>query len=155
MTAHTQRRAARILLVDAAERVLMFRGSDPVRPEHRYWFTPGGGLEADESPVLGAVRELAEETGLVLDPTELGDPVWRDVTEFSFDGVCYRQEQDFFLARVSAWTVNTDGFNAVEQASIHGHRWWSRDELAATDELYYPPELPVVLERVLGEEVPC
>ncbi|CAM5582035.1 hypothetical protein KAURM247S_00913 [Kitasatospora aureofaciens] len=32
---------------------------------------PAGGLDPDEDPLLGAVRELAEETGIVLDPAQL------------------------------------------------------------------------------------
>ncbi|MDG4808350.1 NUDIX domain-containing protein [Micromonospora sp. WMMD1120] len=161
MSVYTPRRAARVLLVDVAGRVLMFEGFDPARPGHRYWFTPGGGLDPDESPAVGAARELAEETGLRLDPAELGDPVWADATEFPFDGVWYRQTQDFFLLRVESWDVDTTGFNDVEQRSIAGHRWWLPDELVASGDLFYPPELPTLLSR-LGQstatdrdETPC
>ncbi|MET8230535.1 NUDIX domain-containing protein [Micromonospora sp. NPDC005298] len=162
MTLYTPRRAARVLLVDAAGRVLLFQGFDPARPGHRYWFTPGGGLEAAESPAAGAARELAEETGLRIDPAELGDPVWSDTTEFPFDGTWYRQVQDFYLLRVPSWQVDSVGFNDVERRSIAGHRWWPPAELAASDERYYPPELPVLLARLLTptadtrtEEAPC
>ncbi|MEH0932351.1 NUDIX hydrolase [Micromonospora sp. CPCC 205558] len=146
--AYTPRRAARVLLVDAAGRVLLFEGFDPARPGHRYWFTPGGGLDPLESPAVGAARELAEETGLQLDPAELGESVWSDATEFSFDGVWYRQEQDFFLFRVESWQVDTTGFNDIERRSIADHRWWLPDELAASGDRFYPPELPALLTRL-------
>lgn len=155
MPAPTPRRAARVLLVDAAGRVLLFHAFDPARPGFRYWLTPGGGLRADEQPAEGAARELAEETGLRLTPAALGAPVWRETIEFPYDGVWYRQEQDFFLARVPTWEVDTRGLEDVERDSHLGHRWWSPDELAATTERYYPPDLPAVLTRVLGGEAAC
>ncbi|MFR9778011.1 NUDIX hydrolase [Micromonospora sp. MS34] len=151
MTVYTPRRAARVLLVDAADRVLLFAGTDPGRPGHGYWFTPGGGLHAGEAPAEGAARELAEETGLRLGPDELGAPVWSETVEFPFDGVWYRQEQEFFLVRVASWEVDTTGFDEVERASVHGHRWWRVNELAATTERYYPPDLSERLTRVLGD----
>lgn len=155
MTVFTPRRAARVLLVDDADRLLLFRGFDPARPDHRYWLTPGGGIDADESAVAGAVRELAEETGLRLTPEELGEPVWREVTEFPFDGRWYRQEQVYFLARVAAWEVDTTGFSELERNSIDGHRWWTLPELAATGERVYPVDLPVLLRRLLTEGSAC
>jgi 8-oxo-dGTP pyrophosphatase MutT (NUDIX family) len=161
VTVWTPRRAARVLLVDAAGRVLLFAGFDPARPEHRYWFTPGGGLDPGESPADAAARELAEETGLRLAPAELGEPVWSETVEFPFDGVRYRQEQEFFLVRVPSWEVDTTGFNDIERASVSGHRWWSPAELAGTDERYYPVDLTAVLARALAGRaaadggVPC
>ncbi|MEU4640694.1 NUDIX domain-containing protein [Micromonospora sp. NPDC023814] len=162
MTDYTPRRAARVLLVDAAGRVLLFSGSDPARPEHgRWWFTPGGGLDPGETYAEGAARELAEETGLRLPAPAFGAPVHRDVTEFPFDGVWYRQEQEFFLVRVADHEVDTAGFSEIERASVAAHRWWPLAELAATDERYYPPDLPAVLTRALAEAptadggVPC
>ncbi|MET0424419.1 MAG: NUDIX domain-containing protein, partial [Actinoplanes sp.] len=44
------RRAARVLIVDPAGRTLLLHGGDPARPEQRWWFTPGGGLEQGETP---------------------------------------------------------------------------------------------------------
>ncbi|MEV0608807.1 NUDIX domain-containing protein [Polymorphospora rubra] len=142
------RRAARVLLVDEAGRVLLFNGFDPARPDHRYWFTPGGGLEPAESAAAGAARELAEETGLLLPLTELGDPVRHEEIEFPFDGQWYRQEQDFFLVRVPSWQIDTSGFDEVERHTIESHRWWSADELESTAERFYPNELPALLRRL-------
>ncbi len=151
MTAYIPRRAARVLLVDGAGRLLLFRGFDPARPEHRYWFTAGGGIDAGESMVQGAVRELYEETGLRLDPEALGEPVYHEVTRYPFGGDWYQQEQDFYLVRVDSWEVRVDGFGEDERRSIDGYRWWSVAELAATDERYYPAGLPALLAGLVGE----
>ncbi|MGN9808467.1 NUDIX hydrolase [Micromonospora sp. BQ11] len=154
MTAYTPRRAGRVLLVDAAGRVLLFEGFDPARPGHRYWFTPGGGLDPGETYEAGAARELAEETGLRLPPEAFGAPVHREVTEFPFDGVWYRQEQEFFLVRVASHEVDTAGFNEIERACMPGHRWWGVEELVASGERYYPSDLPAVLAHALAAAAP-
>ncbi|WP_245601789.1 NUDIX hydrolase [Hamadaea tsunoensis] len=148
----TPRRAGRVLLVDAQERVLLFQGFDPAVPEVRFWFTPGGGLEPGESPAEGAARELAEETGLRIDPADLGAPVHSDVTEFSFSGTVFRQEQDFYLLRVASWTVDTAGFDEVERRTVQEHRWWSGADLASAEDAYYPPALIDILRKALA---PC
>jgi 8-oxo-dGTP pyrophosphatase MutT (NUDIX family) len=148
------RRAARVLLVDAAGRTLLFRGGDPARPGERWWFTPGGGLGAGESSAAGAARELREETGLRVDPAELGEPVFHEVTEFSYRHQPYRQTQDFYLLRVDGWQVDTAGFDADEQLSIDEHRWWSAEEIDATAEQVYPRRLGDLLRRVTAAAVP-
>ena len=53
-------RAARVLLFDPDNRVLLFRGRDP-RAGADFWYLPGGQIEAGESVVAAAAREMAEE----------------------------------------------------------------------------------------------
>ncbi len=62
-----------VTLVDPRGRVLMQERDEhaPVWPE--MWCFPGGGLEEDEAPVAGAVRELSEETGVVVAAEDLTD----------------------------------------------------------------------------------
>jgi 8-oxo-dGTP pyrophosphatase MutT (NUDIX family) len=146
-----ERPAARVLLVDGAGRVLLFHGIDPARRSHDFWITPGGGLDDGESTAQGAARELYEETGLRISPEDLGEPVYQDVVEFPFDGQWYRCPQDFFLARVKAWEVAPVAWTEVERRSVDGHRWWSIDELASTDEKYYPRSLPDLLRGLLED----
>jgi 8-oxo-dGTP pyrophosphatase MutT (NUDIX family) len=143
------RRAARVLLIDAAERVLLLHGGDPARADQHWWFTPGGGLNEGETPALGAARELLEETGLRVDPAELGEPVHHETTEFSYDNRQYRQDQDFFLLRVDSWQVDTTGFDPEEQRTITAHRWWSVAELDTSTEQIFPIGLADLLRKVL------
>jgi 8-oxo-dGTP pyrophosphatase MutT (NUDIX family) len=143
------RRAARILVIDAQRRVLLFRGFDPGRPGIRYWFTAGGGMDEGETSAEAAARELREETGLSVRPELLGEPVWHEVTDFPFDGRWYRQDQDFYLLRVDTLEVNVDGFEEVERASIDDYRWWGVAELEATSERFYPDALIDMLRGIL------
>lgn len=146
-----ERSAARVLLVDAADRVLLLRGSDPVDASAgHWWFTPGGGLDDGERPVDAACRELAEETGLHLSPGALGEVVHRRVAHFTFCGTDYRQSEVFYLARVDAHEVDTAGWTEMELASVTGHRWWPRPELMATGERVFPADLAGLLDRLLA-----
>ncbi len=147
MTVH-DRRAARVVLVDRTDRTLLLRGGDPARPGLRWWFTPGGGLDDGETPAEGAARELFEETGLRVAPADLGEPVWHQVTHFSYNSRQYRQDQEFFLFRVPEWQVDITGFDVEEQRTIDDHRWWSVAELETTAETIYPEELADLLRRL-------
>jgi ADP-ribose pyrophosphatase YjhB (NUDIX family) len=51
-----------LVVIDAARQVLLVRRS--IEPKIGFWCLPGGFLELGESPEAGALRELAEETGL-------------------------------------------------------------------------------------------
>ena len=59
----TSRVAARVVLLDPANRVLLFRYVEPWS-RHAIWATPGGGLEPGETDAAAACREVVEETGL-------------------------------------------------------------------------------------------
>lgn len=55
------RPAARVLLIDELDRVLLLRAGVG---EGGVWITPGGALEPGETAEQAALRELREETGI-------------------------------------------------------------------------------------------
>ncbi len=56
------------LVVREGKVLLAQRRSEPFKG---YWYVPGGFLEAGEHPEQGAIREIKEETGLVIRPIHL------------------------------------------------------------------------------------
>jgi 8-oxo-dGTP pyrophosphatase MutT (NUDIX family) len=148
MTA-TTRVAARVLVVDSAGRVLLFRGFDPGRPDDgTWWLTPGGGVDAGETLEQAARRELFEETGLVVDA--VGPPLFERRIEFEFEGVHYDQTETYFCVRAEPFPVTQTGWMDHEHRSMFEHRWWTAAELEATGERVYPEGLPERLAEILG-----
>lgn len=66
-------------IIVAAGRVLLVRrGTQPLKGQ---WSLPGGALEIGETLSAGLIREVREETGLVVEPVELIellDRIYRD-----------------------------------------------------------------------------
>lgn len=148
----TPRPSARVVLMDASGRVLLFHGFDPARPQELFWFTVGGGVEDGEELRDAAVREAFEETGLKLAPDALVGPVWRRRAVFSFDGETFDAEEWFFCAQVDGdLVIDTSGFNDVEETTISGYRWWSAAELESTEDTVYPVQLAELLPALTSE----
>ena len=141
------RHAGRVIAVDPAGRVLLFRYDDPP-PSGVHWATPGGGLEPGEDYYAGAVRELREETGW--DDVAVGEALpavsgWRTILQKEA-GRFFRQYERFFLARVPVPrrpVRDVDGMHASD--GIRAVHWWSLEELEATQDVVYPIGLAGIL----------
>ena len=110
------------LVFDEQRRVLL------VRPSHRdrVWVAPGGAVDPDEQPQDAVVREVWEETGLLVEPTELrgvfGGPEYR-VWYANGDEVGYMMA--VYECRATGGILKTDGDEIVEA------RYFAADELGS------------------------
>ena len=116
------------LVFDEQRRVLL------VRPSHRdnVWVAPGGAVDPDEQPQDAVVREVWEETGLLVEPTELrgvfGGPEYR-VWYANGDEVGYMMA--VYECRATGGALRADGdeiaearyFSAGELSSVTLSRW--------------------------------
>ncbi|MEU6368038.1 NUDIX hydrolase [Streptomyces sp. NPDC046931] len=153
------RRVARVVLLDPGDRILLLHGHEPDDAADDWWFTPGGGVEGDETREQAALRELAEETGIT--DVELGPVLWRRTCSFPFAGRRWNQDEWYYLARTTRTATaapgltEPPGLTELEKRSVAGARWWSCRELAESHETVYPTRLAELLRRLLDEGPPA
>jgi 8-oxo-dGTP pyrophosphatase MutT (NUDIX family) len=124
-----RRQAARVVVLDPANRVLLLEASDPARPAKGLWLElPGGGIEGNEPTAVAAARELYEETGI--EGVDMGPCVWRHHATFTFAGYHFDQHEHVHVARSEGGEYRPAGLEALEAMAFKGARWWRLDELA-------------------------
>ena len=148
------REGARIVLINPTGRFLLMHfayGTGPLGGTD-YWGLPGGGLESGETPSLGAIRELREETGLVV--ADIGSMLAESNYDFRLSsGEDVVQRDRYFSVRVgSEVSLSRDGFTAEERENLVETRWWSLAELRATGERVIPSDMADILAKVLPPE---
>ena len=114
-----------------------------VHPKQHVWLPPGGHIERDELPHHAAVREVEEETGLVIrlhseaSASSLSREMACDVVPppafiLVEDINPYHQHIDFtYFALVPAGDVDSDGEAATWRTN--GFAWFAPDELRGAD----------------------
>ena len=138
----TSRPAARILCLDADDRLLLLHFRDPI-DGHQFWEPPGGGIEVGETPYEAVVREWSEETGSPLpqvapESTYVArDLVWR--------GKRWVGDEQFFLGRTTArgTPIPIEGIDQEMDAYL-GAGWVPWRDLATLEDLPEPDLLPVL-----------
>jgi len=137
-----RRWTARVLLLDPDGRVLLFEDSDPGLPGlPTFWITPGGALDPGESVEQAALRELAEETGLVLNAAQLRGPIAHRTVVHGYRDKIVEQDETYFVAVVPQFVVDVAGHTLEEQTTFIGHRWWDEAGIRATSALVWPTSL--------------
>jgi 8-oxo-dGTP pyrophosphatase MutT (NUDIX family) len=154
MAAPIHRVAARVLPVNTAGEVLLLQGQDPAHPGDLHWVSVGGAVDPGESLATAGVREMLEETGVVIEETELVGPLHRATHPFSWDGVAYVSDNHFFAVPLDGpLDIHFGGLEEAEIGNILQAQWWTPDELRA-DGTAASPDLPDIMvtavDAVLG-----
>ena len=147
-----ERVVARLVVLDVSGRVLLLHTKDPTYPElGTWWELPGGGVEADESYVDAAIRELHEESGIVVTPSQITPSTWQRDASFRYRGRRYLNHESVMKVQLDQPGPDIDGSHRVdfEDEDYFGYRWWTVPELAGSTETFYPRRLPNLLPRFI------
>jgi len=108
------------VIVDAGRVLLVRRGTEPLKG---HWSLPGGLVELGEELLGAVVREVREETGLVVEPVELVELLDRIHREA--DRVRYHYVIADYLCRVTGGKLqaasDADAVRWVERAEWNSH----------------------------------
>ena len=146
------RASVKLLLLDPDERLLLLRSTDPSTGGTQ-WYPVGGGVEDGESLVEAARREAHEETGLA-EPFD-GAHVWTRDHTYRYDGRTVDVHEDWLLVPVAHFEPAPTSLSPYEVRTLSGARWWRTDELVATAETVFPPDLGARLTTLLAEGPPA
>lgn len=147
-TSLTTRHAARVLLFDEADRLVLVRFWDDDRS---WWCTPGGGIEPGEADEDAVRREVREELGT--DALKLGPCVWTRRHIGVFRGQPFDQRERIYLARTATFRP-TPTPAALREHGQDDIRWWSLDELATSDEDFAPRRLASLARTIIDHGPP-
>lgn len=149
------RHAARVLLVDPGDRVLLFR-SHPGAEGRAHWFSVGGEVEPEETAEVAAVREACEETGLT--GLSLGPEIFRRRFVLRWRDTVWDARERWWLARVAYFDPVFDGMEAGEEEVISDWGWMSLADLRAVHgagDILNPSNLLELLPPLLAGEIPA
>jgi 8-oxo-dGTP pyrophosphatase MutT (NUDIX family) len=148
------RETARVVLLNQANEVFLLNTHfDPeVRLPPR-WITPGGGIDAGETVLDAAIRELREETGLLVSPEQLGEQIWQTDGRWDWgDGQNHHTYVDYFFQlklgdlALNSWTLDDSGWTDDERRDVLEHRWWNLAKLNDSNEQVGPHGLAEFLQ---------
>lgn len=152
-----ERSAVRVVVLDAAEAILLFHTRDPDHPDLGVWWElPGGGIDAGETHLDAALRELREETGIVAERSQVGPPTWRRRASFRHRQRRHVQDEVIVTVRLPVVGPEVDEGRRLdyEREDYFGFRWWPQPAIVSSRERFYPGRLPALLHAFLrGEEI--
>ncbi len=140
---------ARAVLLSPGDTVLLM---EVVGGGGALWVTPGGRLEPGETVWAALVRELHEELGVI--GLERAPEVWVRHGEIGGEGVQVTEREHFFLVRTAVFEPQPADMDAAESQRFVRFRWWSPEEIHASEARFSPARLGDLLAALVRDGPP-
>lgn len=132
-----------LLQAESGTFLLLFTHWDPKSGLKPRWVIPGGGIEGSEPIEEAAVRELFEETGLILEPSDFRGKL----VELEFRQEWENGDHETGVAHIFHHRIKTEieisklSWTEEEHRDILSVRWWKLTDLIESGERVGPPGL--------------
>jgi ADP-ribose pyrophosphatase YjhB (NUDIX family) len=137
------------MLFDEGGAILLIRFVVPREGgEFIFWALPGGEIEAGETEIEAAAREVREELGLELRVT---GPVYCESNQFFHQGEMQDNVDFLFRAECGHEAPRLIGFTTDEKEIMKEVRWWSEAEIEASEERIFPVGLAERMREQRGQ----
>jgi ADP-ribose pyrophosphatase len=153
-------RSVRIILINSKNELALVCADDPnMRSSDgtyagRFWFLPGGKIEAHESMAEAVYRELQEETGLGAQDLVLGPQVWEGTVHLQKNGKPWDIQQYFFVVWTRNEHLNFYHLDSWESKCLEKLAWFSLEAIQNSQEIIYPVGLEELLPDILQKKFP-
>ncbi len=148
------RDTARIIVINPRREVLLVKYEDkrPANPREpqrlKFWVPPGGGVDDGETFEQAAIRELDEETSILL--PSIGPCVWHHERDLVHAGDLKRHNLRYFIAH----SGNVKRLYNRTAEDIKDIRWWSLEAIRQSSEEFLPEPFAELLEPLLAGQLP-
>ncbi len=157
----TVRHSIKIILLNETDDLLLMCIDDPqtkgVGEDYKgpFWCMIGGEIEAGESVLQAATRELFEETGIAAKDVNFGPIVWFGECDLILSGTPTHITQQFIVARTKAKTLSLANLTPGEAKVVKQLAHFSLHDIVNSDEIIYPVLLPAYLPNIIAGKYPA
>ncbi len=154
------RQSVRIILLNDANEVLLICIDDPKTKsiggqyEGIFWVLIGGAMEANETVLEAAEREVFEETGIRRNDIKFGPNVWFGEIDLILYGKPVHIKEKYIVARTNKTILSLTNLVAHETQIVKHLEWFSLKKIINSKEIIYPVLLPKYLPDIIAGKYP-
>jgi 8-oxo-dGTP pyrophosphatase MutT (NUDIX family) len=158
--AYPVRQSIKIILLNDADELLLMCMDDPktmsIDGGYRghFWTLIGGQIEANETVLEAAIREVFEETGICKEEIQFGPLVWFGEFDMILHDIPIHIRQQFIVARTKRRSFSLTNLTQDETEVVKYLEWFSYDRILNSGEQIYPVLLPNYLQEIIAGKYP-